>query len=88
MNIGETLRRAMTENKYLKVHVLEGYYDAACDYFTALYAFSHIDMNGELKDRINFEYYESGHMMYAHKPSLIKMKKDLENFIKRTCNKK
>ena len=75
------LRKAMSENRNLKVLVLEGYYDAACDYFTAMYAFSHIDMNGELKDRIKFAFYESGHMMYAHKPSLIKMKKDIAEFI-------
>jgi len=87
MNIGETLRKAMTENKYLKVHVLEGYYDAACDYFSALYAFSHIDMNGELKDRIHFDFYESGHMMYIHESSLVKMKKDLRNFVESACPK-
>jgi len=81
VNVGEMLRRAMTENRYLKVLVLEGYYDAACDYFTALYAFSHIDMNGELQDRIKFCFYESGHMMYIRKHSLIKMKNDLADFI-------
>ena len=82
VDVGEMLRQAMTKNKYLKVLITEGYYDAACDYFTAMYAFSHIDMNGELKDRIKFTFYESGHMMYIHKPSLIKMKKDLADFIK------
>ncbi|MFC1725260.1 S10 family peptidase [candidate division KSB1 bacterium] len=81
VNVGEMLRSAMSQNRNLKVLILEGYYDAACDYFTAMYAFSHIDMNGELKDRIKFAFYESGHMMYAHKPSLIKMKKDIAEFI-------
>ncbi len=75
------LRQAMSENRHLRVMVLEGYYDAACDYFTAMYAFSHIDMNAELKDRIMFTFYESGHMMYAHKESLIKMKNDMVDFI-------
>jgi len=82
VNVGEMLRSAMTQNKYLKVLITEGYYDAACDYFTAEYAFSHIDMTAELKDRIKFAYYESGHMMYIHKPSLIKMKKDMADFIR------
>lgn len=87
VNVGEMLRHAMSENRYLRVLVLEGYYDAACDYFTALYVFSHIDLNGELKDRIFFEFYESGHMMYAHKPSLIKMKNDLTEFIRSASEK-
>ncbi len=26
-------------------------------------------------------YYEAGHMMYIHKPSLIQFKKDADNFI-------
>lgn len=81
VNVGEMLRRAMTKNKYLKVFIAEGYYDAACDYFTAEYVFSHLDLNGELKDRISFGYYESGHMMYIHKASLAKMKSDIAEFI-------
>lgn len=82
VKVGEMLRQAMTKNRYLKVFITEGYYDAACDYFTAQYVFSHLDLNGELKDRIQFGFYESGHMMYIHKPSLIKMKKDLAEFIR------
>jgi len=81
VSVGEMLRRAMTENKFLKVFIAEGYYDAACDYFTAEYVFSHLDLNGELKDRITFGYYESGHMMYIRKASLAKLKSDLAKFI-------
>ena len=82
VRVGEMLRKAMTVNPYLRVFITEGYYDAACDYFTAQYVFSHLDLNGELKDRIVFGFYESGHMMYIHKPSLVKMKEDLSGFIR------
>ena len=82
VEVGEMLRQAMTKNRYLKVFIAEGYYDAACDYFTAQYVFSHLDLNGELKNRIQFGFYESGHMMYIHKPSLVKMKKDMAAFIR------
>ena len=81
VSVGEMLRRAMTKNEYLKVFIAEGYYDAATDYFTAEYVFSHLDLNGELKDRITFGYYESGHMMYIRKASLAKLKNDLAEFI-------
>ena len=81
VNVSEMLRRAMTKNKYLKVFVAEGYYDGATDYFSAQYLFSHLDLNGELKDRIKFGFYESGHMMYIRKASLAKLKSDLAEFI-------
>jgi carboxypeptidase C (cathepsin A) len=80
--VGEMLRDAMTRNKFLQVLITEGYYDAACDYFTAQYVFSHLDMTGLLKDRIHFAFYESGHMMYIHIPSLVKMKMDMAEFIR------
>jgi carboxypeptidase C (cathepsin A) len=85
VNTGEMLRQAMTANPYLQVFVLEGYYDAACDYFTAQYTLSHMDLSGKLKDRISFGFYESGHMMYLHLPSLIKAKQDLAGFIRSAC---
>ena len=85
---GEMLRDAMLQNPYLKVFILEGYYDAACDYYTAVYTMSHLDLTGKLKDRISFGFYESGHMMYIHKPSLIKAKQDQVNFIQSACLQK
>ncbi len=84
VNVGEMLRGAMTRNEYLNVMILEGYYDAACDYYTAEYVFSHLDLTGLLKDRIHFRYFESGHMMYIHQPSLVKMKTDIAEFIRST----
>ena len=85
VNVGEMLRRAMNENPYLKVLILEGYYDAACDYFGAQHTMSHLDLTGKLKDRISFAFYESGHMMYIHLPSLEKAKQDLVRFIRSAC---
>ncbi len=86
--VGEMLRQAMHENPYLKVFILEGYYDAACDYFGAQYTMSHLDLTGKLKDRISFGLYESGHMMYINLPSLKKTKVDLVNFIHSACPQK
>lgn len=85
--VGEMLRDAMLRNKYLQVLITEGYYDAACDYFTAQYVFSHLDLTGVLKDRIHFAFYESGHMMYIHMPSLMKMKLDMAQFIRSAIQK-
>ena len=32
--------------------------------------------------RISLEYYETGHMMYVHEPSIVKFKEDLARFVR------
>jgi carboxypeptidase C (cathepsin A) len=41
VNVGETLRAAMTYNPYLKVFVANGYYDLGTPYFATEYTFNH-----------------------------------------------
>jgi len=79
--VGEMLRRAMTQNPYLKVLVLEGYYDGGTDYYSAQYTISHLDPSGALNKRFQFAFFESGHMMYIHNAELAKAKQDLTRFI-------
>jgi carboxypeptidase C (cathepsin A) len=64
LNIGEILRKAMSENQFLNVFVANGYYDGATPYFGTEYTFSQIGLNSEFKDRVSMGYYEAGHMMY------------------------
>jgi carboxypeptidase C (cathepsin A) len=80
-NVGDMLRQAMQGNPYLKVMVQGGYYDAATDYFNAMYTISHLQPGGEFKDRFRFRFYESGHMMYLRKPDLGHATDDLRAFI-------
>lgn len=81
VNVGETLRQAMTKNPDLKVYVANGYYDLATPYFATEYTFSHLGLEPELRDHVRMRYYESGHMMYIHQPSLVQQKKDLAEFV-------
>lgn len=78
LNVAEELRQAMAANPHLKVWVLCGYYDLATPYFAAEYTFNHMGLRPEQKENITFTYYEAGHMMYIHKPSLVQMKKDAD----------
>ncbi|HVN16580.1 MAG TPA: hypothetical protein VMT73_12620 [Anaerolineales bacterium] len=80
-NVGETLRMAMTDNPYLKVFVANGYYDLGTPYFATEYTFNHLGLDQSLRDHVSMSYYEAGHMMYIHMPSLEELKNDLANFI-------
>lgn len=85
VRVGELLRQAMTRNPFLRVFVLEGYYDGATDYFGAQYTVSHLDPGGGLADRFGFGFYESGHMMYLKNEALVQAKQDLVGFIRRAA---
>ncbi len=82
VNVAETLRSSMTFNPYLKVYVANGYFDLGTPYFATEYTFNHLMLNEKLRKNISMSYYDAGHMMYVHKPSLKAMKKDLTKFIK------
>lgn len=86
VNVGETLRAAMTHNPYLKVFVANGYYDLGTPYFATEYTFGHLGLDEDLRKNISMEYYDAGHMMYIHIPSLKAMKRDLAEFIRGASN--
>ncbi len=84
---GENLRKAMAENPYLHVLIQSGYYDGACDYFNAKYNMWQLDPSGKMKDRLSWEGYRSGHMMYLRRPDLETSNESLRIFIKKTTPK-
>lgn len=81
---GEDLRNAMLENPALHLMVLSGYYDGACDFFNAKYSMWQIDLNGKLKDRMEWHGFRSGHMMYLRKEDLKNANDILRTFIKKS----
>ena len=88
LNVAETMRKAMTYNPHLKVFVANGYYDLGTPYFATEYTFNHLGLNKSLHKNVSMAYYEAGHMMYIHMPSLKKMKADLAAFIRGAIEKK
>lgn len=81
VNVAETLRRAMTQNPFLRVYVAKGYYDLATPFFAADYTFDHLGLDPSLRGHLTGGYYEAGHMVYVHQPSLAKLKQDLKAFM-------
>lgn len=80
-HVGEDLRQAIAQNPYLHLLIQSGYYDGACDYFNAKYSLWQLDPGGKLKDRLKWEGYRSGHMLYLRKPDLAESNENLRKFI-------
>ncbi|NGX57848.1 MAG: hypothetical protein K940chlam3_00745 [Chlamydiae bacterium] len=81
LNMNEDLLELMTQNPHFRVFVGSGYFDLATPYTATDYTFAHLPIDPILRNNITMKYYDAGHMMYIHKPSLVKLKKDLEAFI-------
>lgn len=78
------LTTAMKRDPNLKVLILNGYFDLATVFYGVEYSINHMDLDPELKKNIIMEYYEAGHMMYTHEPSLEKFKEDVDRFLDAT----
>ncbi len=81
LNVAETLRKAMSINPHLKVHVANGYYDLATPYYATLHTFAHMGLTPEQRANVSMSFYEAGHMMYVHRASLLHMREQLAAFI-------
>jgi carboxypeptidase C (cathepsin A) len=81
VNTTPDLGHAMTLNPGLRTLILSGYYDLATPFFGTEYTAAHLGLPASLRGHVQMKYYEAGHMMYLHPPSLHQMKADLASFI-------
>jgi carboxypeptidase C (cathepsin A) len=81
VNVAETLREALSRNPFLRVFVANGYFDLATPYLATRYTFNHLELDPSLRGNVSIKYYQAGHMMYIHEPSLAQLKGDLAAFI-------
>jgi carboxypeptidase C (cathepsin A) len=78
---GEDLRSAMAENPFLHLFVQSGYFDGGTHYFGARYTMWNMDPAGRLRDRMRFQAYQSGHMMYLRQQDLAASNQHIREFI-------
>jgi carboxypeptidase C (cathepsin A) len=72
----------MHANPAMRVYVASGYYDLATPHAAGDYTLSHLGLREPLRKNISVSYFEAGHMMYIHQPSLERMAGELRAFVR------
>ncbi len=83
-NVMVDLANAMKQNPNLKVLLNAGYFDLATPFYEGIYEMGHLPIPPKLQGNIEFKFYESGHMVYAHEASLKEIHDNVADFIGRT----
>ncbi len=78
------LANAMKEQPELHVMVNGGYYDLATPFWAAHYEDEHLPVPSKLMGNLEFDWYESGHMVYLHQDSLRQLHDNVAAFIRKT----
>ena len=86
VNVLPDLANAMKQNPNLKVLVNGGYFDLATPFYEGIYEMQHLPIPASLQKNIDYKYYESGHMVYAHEASLKDLHHNVAAFIAGTAN--
>jgi carboxypeptidase C (cathepsin A) len=81
------LRSALIKNPYMKVLVMEGYYDLATPFTAANWTMDHLDLDAKYRQNISYATYKAGHMVYVDRAEHDKMKKDLVDFMEKCLAK-
>ncbi len=88
VNVANDLAEAMKTNPRLKVMVNGGYYDLATPFFAAQYEEKHLPIPQSLSKNIEYDWYESGHMVYVRDESLKQLHDRVAAFITKTQSEK
>ena len=54
----------------MKIFVANGYYDLATPFFATEYTMDHLQIEPHLRNNLQMEYYDAGHMMYLKEDCL------------------
>lgn len=88
LNVANDLANALKTNPRLHVMVNGGYYDLATPFYTAVYEEKHLPIPQSLAKNIEYDWYESGHMVYVEDQSLKLLHDRVAAFIKHAESEK
>ncbi|HEX5259001.1 MAG TPA: peptidase S10 [Sphingomicrobium sp.] len=83
-NVLPDLAAAMKKNPTMKVMVNGGYFDVSTPYFEGKMEMRHLPIPPALQANVEYHYYQSGHMVYVHPPTLVELHDNVADFIRRT----
>ncbi len=86
-DVATALRSAMVKDPFLKVLVMEGYYDLATPFLAAQYTMNHLDLTPDLRKNFSYTYYDSGHMVYLDQKAHDKFHNDYVQFVEQNLPK-
>jgi carboxypeptidase C (cathepsin A) len=81
------LRSAMIKNPYMKILVMEGYYDLATPFRRGQLDHGSSGSRTAVRQNISYATYNAGHMVYIDRAEHDKMKKDLVDFMEKCLPK-
>jgi carboxypeptidase C (cathepsin A) len=85
-NVMPDLASAMKYNPNLKILLNAGYFDLATPFFEGQFEMRHLQIPAKLQANIEYGYYQSDHMVYAHEASLKELHDTVAAFIRKTDN--
>ena len=78
------LVEALITNPRLQVQTENGWFDMATPFFATEFTMDHLHLPADLRSHIQFEYYDSGHMIYLNERELPKLKGNIAVLIDAT----
>jgi carboxypeptidase C (cathepsin A) len=83
-NVMTDLAWAMKYNPNLKIQLNAGYFDLATPFYQGVYEMRQLPMPAKLQANIEYKFYQSGHMVYAHEAALKELHENVAAFIRNT----
>jgi carboxypeptidase C (cathepsin A) len=77
VNVAERLRAAMSQNQFMRILQMNGYYDLATPFFATEYTFDHLGLDSKLRGNVVLHYCDAGHMLYLKQSCLEELHHDM-----------